>query len=227
MPASTRYLLLLGGALGFPVLLTIFWLRSAAAEMNAAPEAAADVAVASAAEDKYCNPQLKQVLRRVASACGLVQGSARGCKPGDAKNVAALSGSDFNALFQPMSHRARIIQFDSAAVELDEGARKTVEEIWSEQHGASFFFVVSRASADGDADFNRKLSQQRAQAVLDHLVQTFNDPELKQEVGLMWLGEEFAQLGDEFCGWQRSREGECTRLDINRSAFVTWIDCAI
>jgi hypothetical protein len=46
-------------------------------------------------------------------------------------------------------------------------------------------------------------------------------------VGLLWLGEEFAQLGDEFCTWSRSRAGECTAKDINRSAFVAWIDCAI
>lgn len=227
MPKSTRYLLLLGASLGLPMLLTIFWLRSAAAAMYTAPEAAAEVAVASAAEDQYCTPQLKQVLRRVASACGLVQGSSRGCKPGDARSVAALSGSDFNALFKPLSHRARIIQFDSEQVALDAGARQTVEQIWGDQRGASFFFVVARASPDGDAEFNQRLSQQRAQAVLDHLEHTFHDPELKQEVGLMWLGEEFAQLPDEFCEWQRSREGECSRTDINRSAFVTWIDCAI
>jgi hypothetical protein len=46
-------------------------------------------------------------------------------------------------------------------------------------------------------------------------------------VGLLWLGEEYAQLSEEFCTWQRSREGECSIKDINRSAFVAWIDCAI
>jgi hypothetical protein len=47
-------------------------------------------------------------------------------------------------------------------------------------------------------------------------------------VGLLWLGEDFAQLDDKFCQWQRSRTGtECSPKEINRSAFVAWIDCAI
>ena len=44
---------------------------------------------------------------------------------------------------------------------------------------------------------------------------------------MLWLGEQYAQLGDEFCKWNRSRTTECTATEINRSAFVAWIDCAI
>jgi hypothetical protein len=49
-----------------------------------------------------------------------------------------------------------------------------------------------------------------------------------KKVGLLWLGEEFAQLNQDFCTWNRSRAGQdCSDKDINRSAFVAWIDCAI
>lgn len=210
-----------------PSVMEMSWLSSASSSMKANEGQESEVAIASAAEDEYCTPALKKVLRRVAGACGLLEGGGRGCQPADAKNVASLSGSDFNALFTPLKHRVKILQFDSEQTDLDGGAQKSVEDAWSDQRGASFFFVVSRASPDGDAAYNQMLSQKRAESVLGHLEQKFNDPDLKREVGLMWLGEEFAQLGEEFCSWERSREGECSRTDINRSAFVAWIDCAI
>jgi len=218
---------ILGVGLFLPSVLEMVWLSSANTNLKASGNEAADVAIASAAEDEYCTPALKKVLRRVAGACGLLEGGGRGCQPADAKSVASLSGSDFNALFKPLKHRVKILQFDSEQTDLDPGAAKTVEDAWSDQRGASFFFVVSRASADGDAAYNQSLSQKRAESVLSHLETKFNDPDLKREVGLMWLGEEFAQLSEEFCSWERSRDGECTRTDINRSAFVAWIDCAI
>ncbi len=214
-----------GGLL--PALLVGYWVSEAKESLAAAPDSAGEVAIASAAEDEYCTPGLKKVLRRVAGACGLLEGGGRGCQPADAKSVAALSGNDFNALFRPLQHRVSIVQFDSEDVTLDEGAKLTAEKAWSDQRGASFFFVVARASPEGDAAYNQQLSQQRAEAVLSHLTTKFQDPELKKEVGLLWLGEEFAQLDQEFCTWTRSREGECSRTDINRSAFMAWIDCAI
>lgn len=210
-----------------PAVLVIVWLNRAQKELNAASGAASEVAIASAAEDEYCSPGLKKVLRRVAGACGLIEGGGRGCKPTDAKTVAALSGNDFNTLFVPLSHRASIVQFDAEVTDLDDGGKSLIEEAWSAQRGASFFFVVARASPDGNQAFNQQLSQERAEAVLNHLSQKFNDPDLKREVGLLWLGEEYAQLSEEFCNWRRSREGECGTKDINRSAFVAWIDCAI
>lgn len=227
MSGTMRTLLL--GVLGIavPAILVIMWMSRAEAELEAAGDATADVALASAAEDDYCSPRLKKVLRRVAGACGLIDGAGRGCKPGDAKNVAALSGDDFNTLFVPLSHRASIVQFDAEQVELDERGKTLVESAWSEQRGASFFFVVSRASPDGNAKYNQQLSQQRAEAVLNHLDQRFQDPDLRGEVGLLWLGEEYAQLDETFCDWRRSREGDCSTKDINRSAFVAWIDCQI
>jgi hypothetical protein len=222
-----RTLALFLAGLLLPAILVVIWLRGAAAEMKVAAGAADEVAIASAAEDEYCSPTLKKVLRRVAGACGLIDGGGRGCKPADAKAVAALSGDDFNTLFVPLSHRAGIVQFDSEQVDLDDGARQLVEQAWGDQRGASFFFVVARASPEGDTEYNQQLSQKRAEAVLGHLEQHFKDPELRSLVGLLWLGEEFAQLDQKFCDWKRSRNGQCSRTDINRSAFVAWIDCAI
>jgi outer membrane protein OmpA-like peptidoglycan-associated protein len=227
MNSGQKSLGLLLGCLLLPVILVVVWLRGAATDLASASDAASEVAIASASEDQYCSPTLKKVLRRVAGACGLIEGGGRGCKPADAKAVAALSGEDFNTLFVPLSHRAGIVQFDSEQVDLDEGAKKLVEQAWGEQRGASFFFVVARASPEGDTEFNQQLSQKRAEAVLSHLENHFHDPELKGLVGLLWLGEEFAQLDEKFCDWKRSRDGECKRTDINRSAFVAWIDCAI
>lgn len=201
------------------------------AAMTAKPS---EVPVAAMAEDQYCTPQLKAIVRRVAGACGLLGAGGeggRGCQPQTAQSVASLSGEDFNALFLPLSKRAHIIQFDAENTELDDLGKAEVEKAWADQRGASFFFVVSRASTDGDAKKNEELSAKRAQAVLGHLDAKFHDPDLKKEVGLLWLGEGFAQLGPEFCGWQRSRstatETPCTEKEINRSAFVAWIDCAI
>ena len=220
-------LVLFVGCLALPLAFVVVSEQAAASRMGGATDAASDVPIASAAEDSYCTMQLKQVVRRVAGACGLLESGARGCKPADAKSVASLTGEDFNSLFKPLSNRAHIVQFDKDQVALDDGAMKEVEETWAEKKGASFFFVVSRASTDGDAAYNTQLSQARAQSVLAHLEQKFPQDEDLKKVGLLWLGEEYAQLGPEFCTWNRSREGDCKPQDINRSAFVAWIDCSI
>ena len=50
----------------------------------------------------------------------------------------------------------------------------------------------------------------------------------EREVGLLWLGEEFAQLDEEFCRWNRSRSAApCSGAALNRSAFIAWIDCRL
>lgn len=217
----------LGGLL-VPVVLVAGWLGSAEASLAGADPAAKGVAVASLADEGYCTAGLKQILRRVAGACGLLAEQGRGCRPTDAAQVASLSGEDFNALFLPMAERVHIIQFDKDSDAVDEGAMKAIEAAWGDRRGASFFFVVSRASPEGSLTHNRELSERRARSVLDHLERRFADPEIRRQVGLLWLGEEFAQLTDEFCRWTRSRAGsECTANEINRSAFVAWIDCAI
>src|SRR5207245_322981 len=87
-----------------PTALTGTWVHSAHArldEMSAAPTDQAPVA--SVSDVGYCSPELKKILRRVLMSCGLVGnsgGAARGCQPVQAKNVATMSGNDFNALFK-------------------------------------------------------------------------------------------------------------------------------
>ena len=215
--------------LALVVALTGAWIRSAdtrLAEISAAPAEAAPVA--SAADVAYCSPELKRILRRVLMSCGLVGGNAaRGCQPVQARSVATLSGHDFNALFKPMQDRGGIVQFDQDRHELDAADVALVDQVFADQRGASWFFVVARASPEGSAEHNRELSKARAEAVMTHLRQQFKDPDLDKEVGLLWLGEEYAQLEAEFCAWKRSQAAACSTDQLNRSAFVAWIDCQL
>ncbi len=208
------------------------WVRSAAAhlaEIRAEQGKAPGPVVASAANAGYCTGELKAILRRVLTACGLVSGgSQRGCQPLQAKNVAAMSGDDFNALFVPLADRAAIVEFDQDSSDLDQAADALLDKAFADQRGASYFLVVSRASPEGPLGYNRELSRKRAEAVLDHIRGKFKDPDLDQEVGLLWLGAEFAQLDKDFCQWHRSRPNEtCSTAHLNRSAFIAWIDCRL
>ncbi|MFH1568461.1 MAG: hypothetical protein ABIL09_10740 [Gemmatimonadota bacterium] len=216
------------GSLAVLCLAVSFWVAAAAGRAGQ-PGAASQVALATSADEDYCSGELKVILRRVLTSCGLVKASGtRGCQPLEARSVAAMSGDDFNALFLPLKERVAILQFDQDQAELDAGAMDLLDQTFADQRGASYFFVVSRASPEGSVTHNRDLSQQRANAVLAHLEQGFRDPDLEQEVGLLWLGEEFAQLDRDFCQWSRSRPGSaCAPTDINRSAFVAWIDCRL
>jgi outer membrane protein OmpA-like peptidoglycan-associated protein len=213
--------------------LAVSWVKAAGSRLVAAEsqlgQQPQQVAVAAPADEKYCTPELKKILRRVLQSCGLVQGrSGRGCKPMDAKSVATMSGEDFNALFLPMKDRGGIIQFEKGSADLEAVDQALVEKIYAGRRGASYFFVVSRASPEGSVSVNRKLSRERAEAVMKHLQDKFNDTELDQLVGLLWLGEEYAQLDPSFCDWTRSGAAEgCSAEDLNRSAFITWIDCRL
>ena len=68
-----------------------------------------------------------------------------------------------------------------------------------------------------------------------YLQNTFHDPDLDKQVGLLWLGNEFAQLGKDYCTWPSSRDEsgaaakkeKCSEETINRSAFVSWVDCRL
>src|SRR5262245_48018323 len=225
----TARIAILVALLAAPAVLTGAWIHAAdnrLAESAAAPAEAAPVA--SAADVAYCSPDLKRILRRVLMSCGLVGGNAaRGCQPIQAKSVATMSGHDFNALFKPMQDRGGIVQFDQDKFDLDAGDLALVDQVFTEQRGASWFFVVARASPEGSAQHNRDLSRQRAEAVMTHLRQQFKDPDLDKEVGLLWLGEEYAQLEAEFCAWKRSSSAACNVEQLNRSAFVAWIDCQL
>lgn len=187
-------------------------------------------AVADHTEAPYCTPQFKQVLQRVLNACGLVgQESRRGCQPADVKTFASINDDDFNALFSPLSQRGAIVMFDEAKDDLDDGARKLIEEKWQERRGARYFFIVARASKTGTIEVNRALSHKRANSVLFFLQKTTKDPELDKQVGMLWLGNEFAQLSKDYCtGWTTTRpQKPCNAEAINRSAFVSWVDCRL
>ncbi len=220
---------LLAVLLAIPAALTGVWIRSADARLTELSAAPAELApVASASDVGYCNPELKRILRRVLMSCGLVGGNAaRGCQPVQAKNVATMSGHDFNALFQPMKDRGGIVMFDQDKAELGAQELGLVDQVFADQRGASWFFVVARASPEGTVEHNRELSKARAEAVMTHLRQQFKDPDLDKEVGMLWLGEEFAQLETEFCAWKHSKGGTCSTEQLNRSAFVAWIDCQL
>jgi outer membrane protein OmpA-like peptidoglycan-associated protein len=219
------------------VVLLLFVSFSVLAKVSAAeerllrpePENQPKVAVAAQAEVSYCTPQFKQVLERVLHACGLAEGSERrGCKPADVKTFASISDEDFNALFTPLKERGGVLRFDVGSDALDPGAKELLERLWVERKGARYFFVVARASKTGTPLANRQLSHRRANSVMFHLKEASNDPELDKKVGLLWLGNEFAQLSEDYCSWPNSRSNEkCGEEPINRSAFVSWVDCRL
>jgi outer membrane protein OmpA-like peptidoglycan-associated protein len=220
----------------FPTVSVVAWVGSAKdqlaeAEASTSLVASGNVAVAAAADQQYCTPELKRILRRVLKSCGLLESggeTARGCQPVDAKAVATMSGDDFNALFLPMKERGGIVQFEQGKSELDDADRGLMDRLFPDQQGASYFFIVARASPEGSIEVNRELSKARAEALMTYLRQKFQDPDLEREVGLLWLGEEFAQLDDSFCQWDRSGESEvCLPEELNRSAFAAWIDCRL
>jgi outer membrane protein OmpA-like peptidoglycan-associated protein len=218
------------GLLLIPAVLVGTWIHSADARLAEATATPTEqVAVASQSDVGYCSPELKKILRRVLMSCGLVGGNAaRGCQPIQAKNVATMSGGDFNALFTPMKERGGIIEFEKNKSELSPSATTLTNQVFADQKGASWFFVVARASPEGSVEHNRELSKARAEAVMAQLRNQFKDPDLDKEVGMLWLGEEFAQLETAFCDWKRSSTGTtCTPEEINRSAFIAWIDCQL
>jgi outer membrane protein OmpA-like peptidoglycan-associated protein len=220
----------------FPTVTVVAWVGSAKSELARAEAstsvvASGNVAVAAAADQQYCTPELKRILRRVLKSCGLLDRgaeTARGCQPVDAKAVATMSGDDFNALFLPMKERGGIVQFEQGKSELDDADRGLMDRLFPDQQGASYFFIVARASPEGSIEVNREISKARAESLMTYLRQKFQDPDLEREVGLLWLGEEFAQLDESFCQWDRSGESEACRLEeLNRSAFAAWIDCRL
>jgi outer membrane protein OmpA-like peptidoglycan-associated protein len=187
------------------------------------------VAIADHSEAAYCTPAFKTVLKRVLTSCGLVGGeNRRGCQPSDVKTFASITDSDFNDLFTPLKDRGAVILFDEGSEVLDDGAKKLLEDRWLDRKGARYFFVVARASRTGSPDSNRALSHKRANSVMFYLNDQFHDPDLDKQVGLLWLGNEFAQLNKSYCDWPGSRQGQhCNSEAINRSAFVSWVDCRL
>ncbi len=229
MNAGRTHLVLLLCALAGVGLAVSSWTRAAGVRLAETQGKAPEVATASASDMGYCSGELKVILKRVLTSCGLVAGgTSRGCQPLQARQVAAMSGGDFNALFSPLAERAAILQFDKDSADLDAAAADLLEKTFADRRGASYFFVVSRASPEGSTEHNRELSHRRGSAVLDHIRTKFQDPDIDQEVGLLWLGDEFAQLDKQFCQWKRSRAGDaCGTPELNRSSFIAWIDCRL
>jgi outer membrane protein OmpA-like peptidoglycan-associated protein len=217
-------LLVLGTAISVRV-----WVASAGERLTTPEAEQPKVAVADQSEVSYCTPQFKQVLERVLHSCGLAEGdSRRGCQPADVKTFASISDADFNALFTPLKDRGAVVLFDEGEDKLDDRAKKLLEDKWFARKGARYFFVVARASKTGNQAKNRALSHRRANSVMFHLNEVANDPEISQKVGLLWLGNEFAQLSKDYCSWPSSRtEEKCEDEAINRSAFVSWVDCRL
>jgi len=207
------------------------WTSTATQHLTEPEKEKPKVAIADQAEVAYCTPQFKQVLERVLHACGLAaegEGARRGCKPADVKTFASISDDDFNALFTPLKDRGGVVMFDEGRDDLDDKAKKLLEERWYARKGARYFFVVARASKTGSQSKNNALSHRRANSVMFFLKQLSNDPDIEQKVGLLWLGNEFAQLSKEYCTWPNSRADEkCDEEAINRSAFVSWVDCRL
>ncbi|NUP04728.1 MAG: OmpA family protein [Polyangiaceae bacterium] len=207
---------------------------SASKERLENPEAVpeeAQAAVADHAEAEYCTPKFREVLARVVQACGLGgQDARRGCEPVDVRSFASISDDDFNALFDPLVKRGAIVLFDDNSEKLDDAAKKIISEKWDERKGARYFFVVARASKTGTASYNEQLSQKRANSVFFHLEEVSKEEkDLDKKVGMLWLGSQYAQLKQDYCGtWQTSRPGKsCNDQAINRSAFVSWVDCRL
>jgi outer membrane protein OmpA-like peptidoglycan-associated protein len=195
------------------------------------------VATADHAEAAYCTPQFKDVLQRVLHSCGLMEeNTRRGCKPADVKTFASISDEDFNALFRPLKERGGMVLFETGRDELNESAKKLIDQVWEDRRGARYFLVVGRASTTGTTEKNRALSHRRANSVLFRAKELSpEDEEIDRKVGLLWLGSEFAQLDPlEFCAWRTSFEGggpdskaKCDDKAVNQSAFASWVDCRL
>jgi outer membrane protein OmpA-like peptidoglycan-associated protein len=225
---------LIGGLFGAGLLVAVTlavagWVSAAGQRLVTPVAEKPKVAVADHAEVGYCTPRFKEVLERVLHSCGLSEGdSRRGCKPADVKTFASISDEDFNELFTPLKDRGAVLLFGEGLHELDDAAKKLLEEKWFARRGARYFFVVARASKTGTQAKNRALSHRRANSVMYHLQGVANDPEIDKKVGLLWLGNEFAQLSQEYCGWPNSGgDAKCDDEAINRSAFVSWVDCRL
>jgi hypothetical protein len=75
---------------------------------------------------------------------------------------------------------------------------------------------------------NRALSHKRANSVKFHVEDKLGEKDIDKLVGTLWLGHDYAQLGREYCDWNVSRKDKrCGEEAINRSAFVSWVDCRL
>jgi len=60
----------------------------------------------------------------------------------------------------------------------DPAYRGLLEDLWVDRRGARYFFVVARASKTGTPEYNRTLSHKRANSVMFHISDKFEEPDL-------------------------------------------------
>ena len=71
-----------------PGFLVSSWLQEAEYRLNETePLTREEVLIASVAEEDYCTSQLRSIVRRVATSCGLISDGGRGCRSMEAKQV--------------------------------------------------------------------------------------------------------------------------------------------
>ena len=146
----------------------------------------------------------RTVLQRVLNSCGLVGSeSRRGCQPADVKTFASISDEDFNALFTPLKDRGAVIMFDEGKDDLDDDAKKLLEEKWHDRTRRSLL-LRRRARVARPARRTRTARCRTAAptASCSTSQNSLHDPDLDKQVGLLWLGNEFAQLSKDYCDWQ-------------------------
>ena len=116
-----------------------------------------------------------------------------------------MTGGDFNALFLPMKDRGGIVQYDKEGNALDPTDQALVEQLFADRRGASYFFVVARSSPEGGGAVQPRPVPRARRGRADAPAATRSRIRIwQQQVGLLWLGEEFAQLEANFCDWRRS-----------------------
>ena len=219
--------------LAIPATATGIWIGSAEArleELSAKPGEGAAVAVASASDVEYCNPELKRILRRVLMSCGLV-GGERGAR------LPAGPGQE-----RRDDDRRRL----QRAVPADEGARRhrpvRQGQGRARRRGPRARRSGVRRSARRELVL-RRLARRRPRARSQHnrdlskgARRGRDEPPPRAVQGsrsrqggrpaLARRGVRPARDRVLRVEAQLHRHG-CTPEEINRSAFVAWIDCQL
>ena len=102
------------------------------------------------ADEAYCTPALRQILRRVLTSCGLIGGSGRGCQPVEARSVATMDDADFNELFVPMRERGGIVQDEAVRLACVEKIQGFIEKSGARWMGDIVSPITGR---DGNVEY--------------------------------------------------------------------------
>jgi hypothetical protein len=208
---------------------------SAASKRLAEParkDPALQAAVADHTEAPYCTPQFKEVLQRVINACGPR-------RPGVPSRLPARRrqdpGQHQRRRFQRPVHAAGPAGGDPALRRrLREAGRGREEAAGGALGGPArrSLFLRRRPGVEerhrGDEPGAVPQAGELG-AVLPAGALQGARPGAGQEDRLLWLGKEFAQLTKSYCAdWAHSHTGKpCNEEAINRSAFISWVDCRL